>query len=131
MKLIWGHALVHVLVDESSDSLHIYLALLSVALLGVGRRGGFSSQIVYTHLLALMKSAHVKKKKIYSTTLGICLRWIFSRVRSGQSFEGSAKLLRVLWLLNVSYVFGGGSEVVADFFQSFSRKLACLSHPIS
>ena len=47
MRFIRGHGLVHVLslVNASSDGLHIYLALISAALLGVGLRGGFSSHM--------------------------------------------------------------------------------------
>ena len=40
-------------VNDSSDYLHIYLVLLSVDLLGVRRRGGFSSRKVYTRLFHL------------------------------------------------------------------------------
>ena len=45
MRFIRVHAFVHVLslIDASLDNLHIYLALVSAALLGVGRIGGFSS----------------------------------------------------------------------------------------
>ena len=44
-------------VDASSDSLYIYLARVSAALLGVGRRDGFSSNNVYTRLLARIASS--------------------------------------------------------------------------
>ena len=42
---MWEHALVHMLspFDAYSESLYIYLVLVIVALLGVGRQGGFSS----------------------------------------------------------------------------------------
>ena len=45
MSFIRGHELAHLLspVDMSLDSMNICLALVSVDLLGVGRRGSFSS----------------------------------------------------------------------------------------
>ena len=45
MRFIWGHTILYLLstVNAYSDGLNIYLALVSVALLGVGSRGGFSS----------------------------------------------------------------------------------------
>ena len=47
MRSIRGHALVNFLspVEKSLDGLHICLALVSTALIGVGRRGGFSFHI--------------------------------------------------------------------------------------
>ena len=64
-------------------------------------------------------------------TLYICLRWLLSHVWSVHSLEGSAMFLRVLWFLNVSDVFGGGSKVVVKFYQSFPHGMACISRPIS
>ena len=69
--------------------------------------------------------------KVYINTLDICLHWLFSRVRSGQSLEGSAPFLRFFFFFGVSDVFGGGSEVVRESFQSLPRELAYLYRPIS
>ena len=58
MSFIRCHAHVNFLspVDASSDGLHISLALVSAALTGVGRRGGF-----YSHMftLALWRGCHL------------------------------------------------------------------------
>ena len=60
MRFIQCHELVNFLlpVDKSLDGLHIYLALVRAALLGVGWRGGFSSHIFYTLLLARLEYYH-------------------------------------------------------------------------
>ena len=60
MRFIRFHALVHFLspVNASSDSPHIYLTLVSVALFGVGQLGRFSSHMFYTHPMAQLESAH-------------------------------------------------------------------------
>ena len=88
------------------DGLRICIVHISAALLGVGRWGRFSSNTVYTHLLAHLVSTHcvVLFYKVYSNTLNICLRWILSYVHSGQSLEDPALLFLVLWLLNASEV---------------------------
>ena len=95
MRFIQGYALKHFLspVDTSSDSLRIYLPLFSAALLGVGRQGGFSSHIFYTHLLVQMAYSRwvVLFLNVYSNTLAFC-----------QKLEDSALLLRVP--LSIFYV---------------------------
>ena len=53
--------------------------------------------------------------KVYLNTLDIYLHWILIHVQSGQSLEVSAPLLRVLLILNISDVFGGGSEVFSEY----------------
>ena len=97
MRLIWGHSLAHFLspVDMSSEGIHICLALVSTALLGVCRRCGFSSHNIYTCLLAhlVLYNWVVLFYKVYPQTLDICLIWILSRVQSGQSLEGSIRYL--------------------------------------
>ena len=54
----------------SSDGLHIYLALVRAALLGVVRWGGFSSHIVHTCPLARMASEHWFFNNMYYKHLG-------------------------------------------------------------
>ena len=60
MRFIQVHALVNVLslVNASSGGIHVHLALVSAALLGVGQWGGFSSHIFYTQPLARLESDH-------------------------------------------------------------------------
>ena len=118
MRFIRDHALVHLLspVKTPSDGLHIYIVLFRTALLGVGRRGRVSSHKVYTRPLERLASTHWIFYTVHSNTLGICLRWILGCVWSGQSIEGSAPFLRILWFLNVSDVFWGGSKVVGGCF---------------
>ena len=50
-----------------------------------------------------------------SQTLDIWLHWILIHVRSGDSLEGYALFLRVLYFLNVSKILVGASEVVGKF----------------
>ena len=103
MRFIWGHALVHVLspVKASSDSLHIYLALVRAALLGVGRRGSFSYHMFKPTIWSIcnLPIGFFKFYKVYSNTFDVCWRWILSHIRSGQSLEVSAPFLRVLFCL--------------------------------
>ena len=77
MSFIRVHALVHLLspVDASLNCLHIYLALVSATLLGVGPRGGLSSNSVYTRLLAWLASAH---KFYFSFTRCSPTPWMFT-----------------------------------------------------
>ena len=56
--------------------------------------------------------------------MDICFLWIISRIRSGQSLEGSALILRILFSFDVSDVSGGGSEVVSEF--SFCFRMSWL-----
>ena len=91
-----------------------------MALLRVGRQGGLSSCKVYTRLLVWLESdqfGFVYFYYFYSNTLGICFQWLISRVWSGHLLEGYAPLLRVLYFLSVSDVFGGVSKVVSKYFQ--------------
>ena len=54
--------------------------------------------------------------KVYSNTLDIFFCWLLVHIQFGQSLEGSTAFLRVLWLLNVSEIFGGGSKVVGKCY---------------
>ena len=54
----------------------------------------------------------VKFYQVYLKTLDIFFFWILRRVQSGQSLEGSAPILRVIFSFDFSDDFGGGSEVV-------------------
>ena len=120
-------------VEASLEGLHIYLALISGALLSVGQIGGFSSHMVYICAMVRLESSHwvVYFYKVYSNILGICLHCIISRVRSGNLPEGSALFLRILFFLNFSAIFRGGYEVVSESFQSFPRNLSSLSRMLS
>ena len=107
-------------------SVSFHLALASADLLRVGRRGDSSSCKVYTRLLAWLAYSHIGLVyfyTVYSKTLDICLLCPLSRVWSGQLLEGSTTFLRVLFFLNVSDIFVGGSEVVRKSFQSSLRDL--------
>ena len=72
---------------------------------------------VYTRPLAQLASEHFLFLfcKVLPT-LDISLRWLLSRVLSGNSHECSAPFLRVLSLINVSNFSGGGSEVTSNCF---------------
>ena len=61
------------MVDAFSDSLHIYLVLVGVALLEVGRRDNFYSYIVYTYALMWLDSSHFLFlfQKVNSKHLGL------------------------------------------------------------
>ena len=96
------------------------LELSSAALLGVGQRGGSYYRKLYTWFLERLASAQfgfVYFYKVYSNTFDICLHWILSHVQSGHLPEGLDPFLSVFLFLNVSGVFGGGSEVVSKYFQ--------------
>ena len=104
-------------VDTSSAGLYIFLELSRAALLSVVLVRRLLLPYVYTRLLARLASSHwFFSFKVYSNNLDICLRWILSWARSGKPLEGSTPFLRVLWLLNVSDVFGVGSKVVGIFY---------------
>ena len=83
MRFIWGHALVYCFsqVDALWEGLCIYLAHVSLAVLRVGRQGGFSSHIVYVRLLAWLESSHlvVLFYKVFHT-LDVCLIWLLRSV---------------------------------------------------
>ena len=49
--------------------------------------------------------------------MDICLRWLLSRVQYGILLKGPAPILRVLFFFDVSDIFGGGFEVVSEFYQ--------------
>ena len=57
--------------------------------------------------------------RVCFNTLDICLCWLLSRVQYGNLLEGSAPILNVLSIFNVSDVFGVCSEVVSNFFNRF------------
>ena len=88
---------------------------------------------VYTQLLERLTYADwvVYFYKIYSNILYIFLHWVLTCVQSGQTLDGSTLFSRVLYSINVSIIFRGGSEVVGEFFQSFLSELPCMYHPIS
>ena len=102
-------------VDASSDSLYIYLARVSAALLGVGQRDGFSSNNVYTHLLARITSAFY-----CFFTRFISTPWIFACAGFSVVPDLDSLLrdpcLRVLLRIEVSNVIGGGYEIVGNYF---------------
>ena len=91
------------------------LALASLALLGVGHRGGFYFHIVHAYTLSWLSSACwvVYLYKVYSNTLDILLRWLLRLVQFRQTIEGSNPFLGVLCFLNFSNVFIIGSKVVS------------------
>ena len=116
-------------VEASSEGIHIYIALISVALLGVCQRGGLSSHMFYTCALLRLEYSHwvVYFYMVYSNTLVICLLFIISRFRTGNLPEVSSLFLRILFFLNFSAIFRGGYEVVSEYFQSFPHNLSSLS----
>ena len=127
MNLIQGHAFLHVLspFDAYLDSLHIDLALVSAAHLGVGWKGGFSFIMLnplYGAVVIWLFGFFTR----YSTP------WIFAcTVCSAVSdldifLRGSALFLRFLFFPNIYDIFGGGSEVVREFSNcSRSSWLVC------
>ena len=105
------------------------LALASAALLGV--LGEVASPPI-NFLPVLWSGFHIPFVvyfyKFYLKTLDVCLRWLLSRVQYGHSLRGSAPILRVPFLFDVSDVFGGGSKVVREFSRC-SRVIWLDSHP--
>ena len=122
MRFIRGHTIVHLLspVGTSSDSLHIFMRLSERPFWGLVGKDA-SPPIKFTP--ALWRCWHLLiwfvLYKVYFNTLDICLQWLLSCVQCGQSIKVPTLLLRVLWLLNVSDVFGGGSKVVREFSNCF------------
>ena len=91
-----------------------YIPLVSATLLGVGRRGGCSS------LLCPAKTGTVGFPpiiiyfyKVYLNILDIFFRRLLSHVQYGHLLKGYTPILRVLFSLDVSDVFGGVSETVS------------------
>ena len=104
-------------VDASLGRSAIFiLALTREALLGVGRRGCFSSHM-FPDVYHCWISAHwvFSFNMVYSNTLDICLRWILSRDRSGNSLEGSAPFLRVLLIFSVQRFPEEAQKLSANF----------------
>ena len=85
---------------------------------------------VYAYLLAWLASADFFKNNLFHT-LNICLIYLLSLFQYRHSLDDSTKLLGALCFLNLSGIFGGGSEVVGKFSQSFLCELACLFRPLS
>ena len=94
-------------------------------------RDGFSSRKVFTHPLMWLESDHwvFNFYNVCSNTLDIWLWWIISPFLFVKSLEGSAPILRALFYLDVSGVFGGGSEVVRTFSRYSRVRWLDLSHP--
>ena len=96
-------------VDASLDGLHISLELASTALLGVGRRGGFSSHSVYTRLLVILSYDH-----------WVCLFLQGEFPTPWPFFENLRTTLRsrgfLFLVLFVQKFSGGGSEVVSKIY---------------
>ena len=109
MRFIRWHALVHLLspVDASSDGPHIYLALVSADLLGVGWRCGSSSHTFYALPMARLASAHWV---CFVLKFVLCTPWTFGKT------WGLRSILEVspfdFWCPTFS---GGGSEVAGKF----------------
>ena len=104
-----------------------YRPLVSATLLGVSRRGGSSSRRFPAKTGTVgFPTIIIYFYKVYLNTLDICFRWILGHVQYGQSLEGSAPILRFLFSLDISDVFGGDSEVVGEFSPSLPRELASL-----
>ena len=122
-----GHALVNFVspVKASSESLNIYLALVSATLFEVGQQGKFSYHIVYTRLMAHLASAHwaVLFYKVYSKSLAF---W--------RKIEDSAPFFRFpLSVFNLQRFQEEAPKLPADFLSlSILRKLLgflfCLIH---
>ena len=106
-----------------------YRPLVSATLLGVGRRGGSSSRRFPAKTgTVVFPTIIIYFYKVYLNTLDICFRWLLGHVQYGQSLEGSAPILRFLFSLDISDVFGGSSEVVGEFSPLLPRDLASLFH---
>ena len=88
-------------VDVSWDNLHVYLALISAALLRVGWRWWFSSHMFYNLYQMWLSSDHCLFYfyMVYYKTLNICLRWLLSLFWSWHLLEGFAPFLLVLFFL--------------------------------
>ena len=65
-----------------------YILLVSVTLIGVGRRGGYSSRLSLPRL-AQSASAHNFILQVYINTLYICFFWLLVHVQYRHSLEGS------------------------------------------
>ena len=116
-----NHACFYPRLARRLDSLHI----LSFACQRSPSRGFSTSRLLL--LFVSCQDWHVWLLpvtmlfyRVYFNTLDIFLGWILSHVRSGQSLEGSALFLRVLFFW-VSDVFEGGSEVVSESFYCDSK----------
>ena len=91
MKFIQGYALVHLLshVNDSSDSMNIYITLFRTALLKVDWWGGLSPHNVYTWLLAQLAYSHCvifftrwivqHLRYLFSLDYWPCMIWTVSR----------------------------------------------------
>ena len=128
MSFIRGHILVHLLspAGVSLDILHIYLAILSAALFGVGHRGGFSSHIFTP---ASWRGWHMPIE-LFCFTSFIPTTWIFSCT----NFSVVSNMDSILMVPLRSWGFfdfwcptfsGGGSIVSGEllFHYPFTRKL--------
>ena len=105
MRFIRGHAFVHLLshVDTASYVRHIFLVLVSAALLGVGRWGRFYSHSVYTFLLERLAYSHWV---YFSFTIFSLKHWIFDFSVFSAMYDLDS-LLRALFLrvlLRVQYL---------------------------
>ena len=134
MRFIWGHVLIHVLslVDTSSDNLHIYLALPSTSLLGVGRRGDFSYHMFTPDFWRGWNMpiwVFFLNKVFHTLNIWLCL--ILNHVQYGHSLEGSATLLRVFLLSQRLWRFWRWFQSCRIIFLIFPLKMTCLSYPIS
>ena len=126
MSFIRGHELIHVLspVDMYSNCLHIYIALVSAALRGVGCQGGSSSRKFLGVCHSLISIHWFFFNKAYFNTLDIFMHWLLSRVQSIKSLEGSALVLRVVFCLRRFWRgFRGFRRIFPD--HSCSRFIAC------
>ena len=134
MIFIQGHALVHFSspVDAYSDGLHIYLALVIAAILGVVRQGGFSPRNFYRRLLVRLASDHwyISFTNVHSPT-----PWSFSLSGfldvSDMNTLLRDPLSRVLLMVQYLQLFWRGFRNGLVNLQSFPHNMACLIHQSS
>ena len=92
------------------DGLHIYLALVSAELLGVGWQGGFSSHI--------FTDVSITVGYLTSLVLFIFKMCVYQTLAFWKNPEDSAMFLKVIllifWCLCLAF-FYGGSKVVGEF----------------